>query len=308
MAATSHNFVIEQGSDFKITFQYLDEAGNNIDLTNWCVILQWKTDGDDVYVFSNKANINDYSLTADNTGKIVLQIPSRTTILYDFDSAVYDLDLQETTEQYFNSGLKTYRLVTGNIGIIKRNLPPNIQACAESSQNNSSSLEDSCSMICSQSDIYSVSYDGASLSILDNSSVSGVVQVNDNRTIENVEVIINNLNHNNPQDLSFLLAPPSGNKILLSANHKISNYRSGFTFGFSNKAPAGLYLNNVNNGGICSIFDKTNTVKYNNETLNSSIDHLVGHSLSGNWGLIVRDNDPGVSGSMDGWKLIITYN
>lgn len=308
MAATSHNFIIEQGSDFKISFQYLDEAGNNIDLTNWCVVLQWKTNGDDVYVFSNKSNTNDYSLTADNTGRIVLQIPSRTTILYDFDSAVYDLDLQETTEQYFNSGLKTYRLVTGNIGIIKRNLPQNIQACAESSQNNSSSLEDSCSMICSQSDLYSITYEGSNLNILDNSSASGVVSVNDNRTIENIEIVINGLSHNNPQDLSFLLAPPSGNKILLSANQKISNYRNNFTFGFSNKAPVGLSLKDVTNGGLCNILDKTHLVKYNNENLASSINHLIGYSVNGNWGLIIRDSDPGVSGSIDGWKLIITYN
>lgn len=307
MPATAYPLVIEQGSDYKISFQYLDEAGNNLDLTNWCVILQWKTNSDELYVFSNKSNSDNYNLTADSTGKIVLQIPSKTTLLYDFDSAVYDLDLQETTEQYLNSGLKTYRLVTGSVSIIKRNIPINLQACS-SFLTNTNSLEDSCNMICNQSDPYSVSYNGSSLNIVDNSVVSGVVNVNDNRTIENVEIIINGLKHASPQDLSFLLAPPSGNKILLSSNNKISNYSNGFSFGFSNKASPGVFLSSVNNGGICNILDKTNLTKYNNETLLSSINHLIGYSVNGNWGLIIRDSDVGVSGSIDGWNLVITYN
>lgn len=307
MPATSYNFAIEQGSDFKISFQYLDEAGNTIDLSNWCVVLQWKTNEDDLYVFSNRNNSNDYSLVADNTGRITLQIPSKTTLLYDFNSAVYDLDLQETTEQYFNSGLKTYRLVTGSISIVKRNIPINISAC-QSFQGVTNSSEDSCDMICYQSDLYAVTYNGSGINITDNSTVSGVINVNDNRTIENIEVIINELNHSSPQDLSFLLAPPSGNKILLSANNKISNYRSNFSFGFSNKAPVGAYLNSVNNGGICNILDKTSVVKYNNETLNSSVNHLLGYSVNGNWALIIRDSDIGTSGSISGWNLVITYN
>lgn len=309
MAATVHNFNIEQGSDFKITFQYLDEAGNTIDLTNWCIVLQWQTNNNDLYVFSNRNNTNNYSLTGDNAGKIVLQIPARTTISYNFDSAVYDLDLQETTEQYFNSGLKTYRLVTGAIGIIKRNIPANIQACAESFQSSGDAgLSESCNMICNQSDIYSVTYIGSGINIIDNSIASGIVNVYDSRPIENVEVIIEGLNHASPQDLSFLLAPPSGNKILLSANNKIKNYRNNFNFGFSNKAPSGLYLNEVVNGGICNILDKTNMIKYNNENLTASIDHLISYSVNGDWSLIVRDNDIGTSGSIVGWKLIITYN
>lgn len=307
MAATAYNFPIEQGSDFKITFQYLDEAGNNIDLSNWCVVLQWKTDQDDLYVFTNKNNTSDYNLTADNTGKIVLQIPAKTTLLYDFNNAIYDLDLQETTEQYFNSGLQTYRLVTGAVGIIKRNIPVNPQACAQSSQN-TNGLDESCSMICSQSDIYSVTYNGSSINIPDNSSITDTISVYDERNIENVEVVINGLNHSSPQDLIFILSPPVGDKILLSANNKIKNYNNNFTFGFSNKAAVGLYLNEVNNGGVCNILDKTDIVNYNNENLLSSIDSLVGYSASGDWSLIIKDTDIGASGSIEGWKLIVTYN
>jgi len=308
MPATLYNFPIEQGSAFQITFQYFDEAGNTVDLTNWCVLLQWRTNTDQTYVFSNRSSSDTYSLTVDSTGKIVFQLPARSTNLYSFDSAVYDLDLQEPNEQYPNSGLKTYRLVTGTINIIKRNIDANLSDCANLTQNTDMDLLASCSMQCSQSDLYAITYDGDRLDIVDNSTVSGVVSANDSRTIQNIEVIINGLYHSNPQDLSFLLAPPSGNKILLSSQNKIKNYRPGFVFGFSNKAPQQLYLNDVTNGGICNILDKTSITKYNNDALVSSPSGLFGYSVSGDWGLIIKDNDIGASGYIDSWKLIITYN
>ena len=308
MAATNHSFSIEQGSAFQITFQYLDEAGNNIDLTNWCVLLQWKTNNDDVYVFSNRNTSDNYSLTSDSSGRIVFQLPAKTTNLYSFDSALYDLDIQEPNEQYANSGLKTYRLVTGNILIIKRNVNANLADCANLNVNSDNDLLASCSTQCSQSDLYSITYDGSYIGIQDNSSSSGIVTTSDTRSIENIEVIINGLNHTSPQDLQLILAPPSGNKVLLSANNKIRNYRPNFIFGFSNKAPQQFYLNDVNNGGICQILDKTSITKFNNETLSYSFDHLFGSSVSGNWSLIARDTDIGASGYINSWKLIVTYS
>lgn len=306
MAATIYDFTIEQGSDFKIVFQHVDEAGNNIDLTNWCVILQWKTNTDDVYLFSNRSNSNDYSLTTDSSGKITLQIPARITVAYEFDSAVYDLDLQETTEQYFNSGLKTYRLVTGGISILKRNVPINLQPCF-SNTNDSTSLINSCNIICSQNDIYSIPYNGGPISIIDNAISSGIINTSDSRPLENVEIILDGLTHSHVQDLSFILAPPSGNKILLSANSKITNYRPEFICGFSNKAEPNKYIHNIPHGGLCNILNKTNIVKYNNDTLIASLDHLFGYSITGDWTLIIRDSDIGSSGQLNNWKLILTY-
>lgn len=308
MAATFYNFPIEQGSAFQITFQYLDEAGNSIDLTNWCVLLQWQTNNDDLYIFSNRDSSDNYKITTDTNGNIVLQIPAKTTNSYNFDSAVYDLDLQEPNEQYANSGLKTYRLASGVITIIKRNISANLADCANISQSPNTNLTELCLAQCSQTDLYSTTYDGASITIADNTVSSGTISTSDNRTIENIDIIINGLTHSNPQDLSLILAPPSGDKILLSANNKIKNYKPGFVFGFSNKAPQNLYLNDVNNGGLCNILDKRSYTKYNNENLLSSTDHLIGYSVSGNWTLLVRDSDIGVSGILDSWKLIITYS
>ena len=42
MSAAIHNFFIEQGSDFQITFRYLDTNEVPVDLTNYCVSLLWK--------------------------------------------------------------------------------------------------------------------------------------------------------------------------------------------------------------------------------------------------------------------------
>ena len=125
--------------------------------------------------------------------------------------------------------------------------------------------------------------------------------------IENIELAINKLAHSSPQDIAFLLAPPSGSKILLSANHKIVNNNNNFSFMFSNKATATSYLHNISNGGLCNIYDKTSSYKYNNENLLYSFDHLFDTSTTGVWTLYAKDTDPLSSGSLDSWKLIVTY-
>ena len=156
-------------------------------------------------------------------------------------------------------------------------------------------------------DIYSVVYTGSRLTIQDNAINSGVVSINDNRRIENVEVAINGLSHSSPTDLTFLLSPPSGDTILLSANSKINNYQPGFSFMFSNKAIGDKYLHNISTGGLCNIVDKTDVVKFDNKTLSPVFDDLFNYSNTGNWTLYVNDNDIGVSGSIESWKLIVTY-
>jgi subtilisin-like proprotein convertase family protein len=306
MAAANYNFFIEQGSAYKLTFLYTDQNNSPVDIRNYCVLMQWLTNTGDVYIFSNKYTGDDYDFQTYSDGSIVLQIPARVTNTYVFDSLVYDLDLQEPTEQYPGGGLTTYRLATGAVGIIKRNIPTSLPDCAtvSSSINN---LANSCDSECNNLDIYSVIYNGNNLNIPDNSSVFDTISINDIRLIENIEVAINGLHHDNPQDLTFILAPPSGDKILLSASSKILNYKSGFSFMFSNRASNGSYISNVVSGGLCNIVDKTSTTAYNGETLVSNINGLIGSSSVGNWQLIVVDNDPGVSGTIESWKLIVTY-
>jgi subtilisin-like proprotein convertase family protein len=304
MPAINYNFVIEQGSAFEIIFQYYDSNGASVDLTNWCVLLQYRTDANNILSFSNKYDGSAYSMTTDTLGQIILRIPSKTTTTYAFGSAVYDLDLQEPNEQYPNSGLKTYRLATGTISIARRNIDPALSDCASTTAGFQANV---CNIECGKLDIYSAVYDGGSLTIPDMGAVSGSISTNDTRLIENIELAINGLRHNSPQDLTLLLAPPSGNKILLSSHNKIKNYAPGFSFMFSNKAASGTYINNINSGAYCNISNKTNTTRYNGETLLSSFDHLFNNAVNGQWKFCVIDDDIGTSGTIDSWKLIITY-
>lgn len=330
MPAVTYNFLLEQGSDFEIFFQYNDANNNPINLSDKCVVLQWidsaKTNKQ---VFSTAAlaqyDVNDWSLTADNRGRIRFRISANLTQNYNFDTAVYDLDIIS-----LNNRLRNIRLSTGTITLVKRNLAlasscpasldPNINlvtltptssdnqvtptpTVSVTPENSDLCLPDDCIDL----DVYSVVHTGSSLALPDLCLVSGNITTTDSRPIENIELAINKLQHQNPSDLVFVLAPPSGNKILLSANSKIKNYNNNFSFMFSNKANNTDYLHNTTNGGLINIYDKRSNINFSNETLLSSFDHLFGVPVTGTWSLIVKDTDPIGSGIIDSWKLILTH-
>lgn len=337
MPAATYNFNIEQGSDLRVIFQYIDENNTFVNMTNFYVSLVFVTNDNQTYYFDNITPTADYQLLTDVPGSITLFIPARITNTYNFINAIYDLDIQEPNETYSGSGLKRYRLSQGNIGIIKRNIPITINN--SSAIINESPIIDACSMNCSS--FYSSIYTGSSLNIKDNATTISTVKVQDNRSIDYVEIAINGLNHTNPQDLNIFLAPPSGDKILLSAGTKIRNYRPGFSYMMSDRAPPLATLNNITDGGVCRVINKTNRVRFdnsipmticdqsgcnevvvplsvsngtvtlgqlNNENLLSSFEHLRGYvPSSGDWSLYVTDTDIGGSGIIDSWKLIITY-
>ena len=329
MPAAIYNFEIEKGSDFSISFQYNDAAGVPIDLSGKCVQFKMLMSNGNQYIFSSAAPatyISDgWSLSADNLGKISLKIRSTITVDLTGTSCVYDLDVSDTTGNI--------RLAAGSISFVSRNIDPlGLGSCSvatnpavTATQTLTTStptgvaatptptpapneFEDLCLPYdCVELDVYSVVYAGSGLNITDLSTSSGSITSTDTRMIENIELAINKLAHSSPQDIAFLLAPPSGNKILLSANHKIVNNNNNFSFMFSNKATATSYLHNISNGGLCNIYDKTSSYKYNNENLLYSFDHLFDTSTTGVWTLYAKDTDPLSSGSLDSWKLIVTY-
>ena len=329
MPAAIYNFEIEKGSDFSISFQYNDAAGVPIDLSGKCVQFKMLMSNGNQYIFSSAAPatyISDgWSLSADNLGKISLKIRSTITVDLTGTSCVYDLDVSDTTGNI--------RLAAGSISFVSRNIDPlGLGSCSvatnpavTATQTLTTStptgvaatptptpapneFEDLCLPYdCVELDVYSVVYAGSGLNINDLSTSSGSITSTDTRMIENIELAINKLAHSSPQDIAFLLAPPSGNKILLSANHKIVNNNNNFSFMFSNKATATSYLHNISNGGLCNIYDKTSSYKYNNENLLYSFDHLFDTSTTGVWTLYAKDTDPLSSGSLDSWKLIVTY-
>lgn len=326
MPAVNYNFIIEQGSDFELNFQYSDENGNPVDLSDsskTCVVLQTIPVIGTKNKFTTTDNETGYSLTATNTGLIRLKISSQLTKNYDFTTAIYDLDV---LQDIGTSNPKTVRLAFGTITLQKRQTAfptcqsGNTQQSGDTGGDTGGGgtptptptplpeVENLClETDCLNLDVYSTVYQGSGLAISDMSTVSGYVLVDNSSEIENVELVISNLNYTYPQDLQLFLAPPSGDKILLSANHKMPQNSGNFNFMFSNKAQPTTYLHNVTNGGFCNISNKTSFVKYSNENLLSSFNHLFGHSLPGHWNLLARDTDPTGSGTIGGWKLVITY-
>lgn len=346
MSAATHNFFIEQGSDFQITFRYLDTNQVPVDLTNYCASLLWKpvTGQGVAQGFSSAVSPNSigntpetaWTLKKDNLGNIVFSLGYIFTKRILWSDAVYDLYITDSSNPP-----KKYRIATGSISIQRDNFPE----CATSTNGYCADCEalqfqppttatttptptgtngngspittptptisdiDLCSTVCNELDLYSVMYTGDGMSITDNAISSGTINIQNTGVIQNIEVIINKLKHSYPQDLSLILIPPTGNKILLSAHNKIVNNNpvNGFSFMFSNKAASGVYLNNASNNSYINILDKTTIYNFNNETLSNTLQDWIGLTGIGNWTLLIKDDDINSSGSIDSWGMVISY-
>ena len=330
MAAVNYNFNIEKGSNFNLSFIYNDSNDNPVNLISKCVVFTVLGDDGTKRVYSSKAlsnySIDGWSLTANNLGIIDIKLSAEETKDFAFRTALYDLDIKDTDTSKINNIRLSEGLITTinrNTSLVSSDCPINLNSLVQTSTPTVTTTElisptptptqieitDFCLPYdCGPLDLFSVVYNGSGLNINDLSSVTGSILVNNTGLITNIELAINKLNHTSPTDLVMVLAPPSGDKILLSANHKISNFNNNFSFMFSNKADSTKYLHNISNGEVCRIYDKTNTTNYNNESLNSSFDHLFNSSVTGVWNLIINDTDPMGSGYIDSWKLVITYD
>jgi hypothetical protein len=122
MAASKYDFIIEQGSSFKLSLIYKDENGTVINLTNWCARLTWKTNTNITQVFtSENLDYSVYKFTIEpEIGKLTLLIPASTTNSLTFNTAKYDLELQSDHELYAGGGKYISRLLFGTVTIGKR--------------------------------------------------------------------------------------------------------------------------------------------------------------------------------------------
>ena len=135
MPAAIHNFSIEQGSDFQITFQYLNTDLSPVNLSAACVTLMYKTNTPtpSSQILTNQMTPQGtsadpwWALTTDNFGNIVLDLNYKYTKMLDWDSAAYDL--------YVSMDSTKYRLATGLMTLIKNNFQECITSesgvCAE---------------------------------------------------------------------------------------------------------------------------------------------------------------------------------
>ncbi len=53
MAASKYDFAIEQGTSFKLSLIYKDANGTPVNLTGWCARLVWKTNTNNLQIFSS---------------------------------------------------------------------------------------------------------------------------------------------------------------------------------------------------------------------------------------------------------------
>lgn len=122
MAASKHDFVIEQGSSFRLSLIYKDANGTPIDLTGWCARLVWKTNASATQVFSTEnLDYSVYKFSIDPLlGKITLLIPANTTNDFSFNTAKYDLELQSDDDLYTGGGKSIIRLLFGIASVVKR--------------------------------------------------------------------------------------------------------------------------------------------------------------------------------------------
>jgi len=125
MPAATYDFNIEKGTAFVISFQYLQDDGTAINLTNWAARLRWKEDQADptIRTFITNTRNSNYEFTIQPlSGRIYLKIPAAQTAQYNFGLANYDLELQEPNDLYDGGGKKVFRILEGTINLIPRNI------------------------------------------------------------------------------------------------------------------------------------------------------------------------------------------
>ena len=130
MAAGIYNFTIEQGTTFQRTFKYKDSNGDPLDLTNHEIRMQIRNDkadntGSFLHEFDLSSSLESalsgglFMLSSSSAGQAVskldqftLFISASTTTSMSFESAVYDIEIEDT-------GSIVTRLLQGKIKISK---------------------------------------------------------------------------------------------------------------------------------------------------------------------------------------------
>jgi hypothetical protein len=104
------NITIEQGATFNPVFTWKDELGNPIDLSGFSGRMHIRGEIEDVAPLLEITTANTYMVLGGALGTITLNVPASITAALDFDTAVYDLELE-------SSGGDVTRLLKGSVGL-----------------------------------------------------------------------------------------------------------------------------------------------------------------------------------------------
>jgi hypothetical protein len=129
MAASKHDFSIEQGASFQLSLTYKDANNDPINLTGWCARYLLKTNNGDTIIYTTEnLDYSEYKFTIEEVdGKLILLLPASSTNDFDFNMAKYDLELSSPSDLYTGGGKYTVRLLYGTILIVKRFSQANTQ-------------------------------------------------------------------------------------------------------------------------------------------------------------------------------------
>lgn len=123
MPAADYNFEIEKGTSFFISFDYKDDNGIAINLTNWCARLRWVDNSNNIKTYITNTTNSEYQFNIDPlVGRITLRFPASTTAAFGFATASYDLELQEPNDLYSGGGKKVFRILKGIVTLVTRNV------------------------------------------------------------------------------------------------------------------------------------------------------------------------------------------
>ncbi len=106
MAAGKFNIKLEQGAKYNVEFLWQDDEGVPVDLTDYVAQIQFRDSKESETILYDSDTTGDIVLGTTD-GKITLTIPTLTTAAFEFDSAVYDLEMTLDTE--------TERLIEGRV-------------------------------------------------------------------------------------------------------------------------------------------------------------------------------------------------
>lgn len=124
MPAADYNFTIDRGAGYYIAFDYKDNNNITINLTNWCARFSYLPEGSTTPVtyISDTINASYSFIIQPELGKIILKLPATTTQSFNFNFAVYDLDLKSPNELYPGSGNQIIKLLKGTFTMIGSNV------------------------------------------------------------------------------------------------------------------------------------------------------------------------------------------
>jgi hypothetical protein len=123
MPAADYNFEIEKGTSFYISFDYKDDTGTAINLTNWCARLRWTDSNGVIKTYITNTTNSEYQFNIDPLiGRLIFRLPATSTAAFTFTTASYDLELQEPNDLYNGGGKKVFRILKGVITLMARNV------------------------------------------------------------------------------------------------------------------------------------------------------------------------------------------